>query len=185
MNTHANKVKVQDIPAELQAQPQLGVMMEESGAERVSTHGNLVEQMQAIANSSPVTRQLRAYEQIANTATVQRQPSANQTGLPDSLKSGVESLSGIAMDDVRVHYNSDKPSQLQAHAYAQGTEIHVAPGQERHLAHEAWHVVQQKQGRVKPTMQLKEKVLINDDEGLEKEADKMGEQAEQLGKTAR
>jgi hypothetical protein len=27
------------------------------------------------------------------------------------------------------------------------------PGQEQHLPHEAWHVVQQKQGRVKPTGQ--------------------------------
>jgi len=50
-----------------------------------------------------------------------------------------------------VHYNSDKPAQLQAHAYAQGTDIHLASGQEKHLPHEAWHVVQQKQGRVKPT----------------------------------
>jgi len=81
------------------------------------------------------------------------------------------------MDDVRVHYNSDKPAQLQAHAYAQGTEIHLAPGQEKHLAHEAWHVVQQMQGRVKPTMQMKGDVNVNDDAGLEKEADVMGEKA--------
>ena len=55
------------------------------------------------------------------------------------------------MNDVKVHYNSNKPAQLQAHAYTQGTNIHVAQGQERHLAHEAWHVVQQKQNRVRPT----------------------------------
>lgn len=41
------------------------------------------------------------------------------------------------------------------------------------MAHEAWHVVQQMQGRVKPTMQMKG-VKINDDEGLEREADVMG-----------
>ncbi|NEQ38683.1 MAG: DUF4157 domain-containing protein, partial [Okeania sp. SIO3I5] len=102
---------------------------------------------------------------------------ANKTGLPDRLKSGIENLSGYSMDDVKVHYNSDKPSQLQAHAYAQGTDIHVAPGQEKHLPHEAWHVVQQKQGRVKPTMQLKVGVNVNDDAGLEKEADVMGKKA--------
>ena len=79
------------------------------------------------------------------------QKKENKTGLPDNLKSGVENLSGIAMDDVKVHYNSAKPAQMQAHAYAQGTNIHVAPGQEKHLPHEAWHVVQQKQVRVKPT----------------------------------
>lgn len=106
--------------------------------------------------------------------------SANNTGLPDSLKSGVESLSGFAMDDVRVHYNSAQPAQLQAHAYAQGTDIHVGPGQERHLPHEAWHVVQQKQGRVAATMQAKG-VSINDDRGLEAEADAMGARAAQIG----
>ncbi|WP_378179140.1 DUF4157 domain-containing protein [Aquimarina sp. SS2-1] len=101
----------------------------------------------------------------------------NKTGLPDNLKSGIENLSGYSMDDVKVHYNSSKPAQLQAHAYAQGTDIHLAPGQEKHLPHEAWHVVQQKQGRVKPTRQLKSKVNINDDAGLEKEADVMGKKA--------
>ena len=98
----------------------------------------------------------------------------NQTGLPDRLKAGIENLSGYPMDDVRVHYNSDKPAQLQAHAYTQGTDIYVASGQEKHLPHEAWHVVQQKQGRVKPTMQMKEGVPVNDNEGLEHEADVMG-----------
>jgi len=98
----------------------------------------------------------------------------NNTGLPDQLKSGLESLSGIDMSDVKVHYNSSQPAQLNAHAYAQGNQIHIAPGQEKYLPHEAWHVVQQKQGRVKPTKQLKDKVDINDDGGLEKEADMMG-----------
>jgi hypothetical protein len=105
------------------------------------------------------------------------QKKANNTGLPDNLKSGIENLSGHAMDDVKVHYNSDKPAQLNAHAYAQGSQIHIANGQEKHLPHEAWHVVQQKQGRVKPTMQMKGKVNVNDDEGLEKEADMMGGKA--------
>lgn len=103
----------------------------------------------------------------------------NNTGLPDRLKAGIESLSGLAMDDVRVHYHSSKPAQLQALAYTQGTEIHVGSGQERHLPHEAWHVVQQKQGRVRPTLQAKG-VAINDDHGLEREADVMGVKAIQM-----
>ena len=78
----------------------------------------------------------------------------NNTGLPDNLKAGVEKLSGFSMGDVKVYYNSNKPAQLKAFAYAQGTNIHVGQGQERHLPHEAWHVVQQKQGRVQPTLQL-------------------------------
>jgi uncharacterized protein DUF4157 len=101
-------------------------------------------------------------------------PIPNRTGLPDRLKSGVEALSGLSLDDVRVHRNSSKPAELQALAYTQGSDIHVAPGQEQHLPHEAWHVVQQMQGRVKPTMQMKSGVLVNDDAGLEREADAMG-----------
>jgi len=79
----------------------------------------------------------------------------------------------MSMEHVNVHYNSSKPAQLQALAYAQGNDIHLGPGQEHHLPHEAWHVVQQMQGRVAPTMQAKG-APINDDEGLEKEADRMG-----------
>ena len=75
---------------------------------------------------------------------------------------------------MKVHYNSDKPAQLQAHAYTQGSDIHLASGQEKHLPHETWHVVQEKQGRVQATIQMEGKVNINDDLALEKEADEMG-----------
>jgi hypothetical protein len=105
------------------------------------------------------------------------QKKKNNTGLPDNIKSGIENLSGHSMDDVKVHYNSSQPAQLNAHAFVQG---HIALGQEKHLPHEAWHVVQQKLGRVKPTKQLKGKVNVNDDAGLEKEADVMGPYAIKL-----
>ena len=93
--------------------------------------------------------------------------------LPNRLKTGVEALSGISLDSVRVHYNSPEPARVEALAYTLGTDIHIAPGQEQHLAHEAWHVVQQQQGRVRPTMQLAG-TAINDDSSLEREADSMG-----------
>jgi hypothetical protein len=73
-----------------------------------------------------------------------------------------------------VHYGSSKPAEIGALAYTQGQEIHVASGQEKHLPHEAWHAVQQMQGRVKPTLQTKDGISINDDRGLEHEADEMG-----------
>jgi len=104
----------------------------------------------------------------------------NNTGMPDELKEGVENLSGEDMSDVKVTYNSDKPAQIGANAYASGNDIHVAPGQEKSLPHEAWHVVQQKQNRVKPTIKTDSGELINDDPALEKEADVMGEKALQL-----
>lgn len=107
-----------------------------------------------------------------------------QGGLPSQLKQGIESLSGMSMDNVKVHYNSSQPAQLNAHAYAQGSDIHVAPGQEKHLPHEAWHVVQQAQGRVQPTMQMKGGIPVNDDNGLEHEADVMGSRALAIGSPA-
>lgn len=131
-----------------------------------STVGN-----QAIQRLLAVTIQY----QVAQRAELTH-PQESVTALPPTLKSGIENLSGLSMDDVHVHYNSAKPAQVQALAYTQGTEIHMGPGQEQHLAHEAWHVVQQKQGRVKPTRQAKA-VSINDDAGLEREADIMGSRA--------
>jgi len=157
--------------------------------------------LQEIANNSPRVSQLKAFQDMAdkspqvnhiarlratadNYSAQRQQPpiqkKENNTGLPDNLKTGMENLSGMSMDDVEVHHNSDKPAQLQAHAYAQGTDIHLAPGQEKHLPHEAWHVVQQKQGRVKPTMQMKVNVNVNDDSDLEREADVMGTKALQI-----
>ncbi len=126
---------------------------------------------------------LQLQRTIGNQATsqhlVQKNPQRqeNATGLPDNLKSGVEGLSGMGMDDVKVHYNSPQPAQIQALAYTQGPDIYVGPGQEKHLPHEAWHVVQQKEGRVTPTVQLKDKLDLNDNQELEQEATQMGEQA--------
>ena len=91
--------------------------------------------------------------------------------LPGYLKDNIEDLSGLPMDDVSVHYNSPQPAQVQALAYTRGRDIHVGPGQEQYLAHEAWHAVQQKLGRVGVSRQ-EQGVAINDDEGLEREADR-------------
>lgn len=132
-----------------------------------------------IVNNSPSKNAVGLHLQDNRTRSV-LQKKVNDTGLPDQLKKGIENLSGHHMDDVKVHFNSPKPAQLQAHAYAQGTQIHLGPGQEKHLAHEAWHVVQQKQGRVKPTLQMKGDVNVNDDKGLEHEADVFGAKAMQF-----
>lgn len=139
--------------------------------------------LQLMAEHSPQSKQVAQLQKMMGSSSTQEhqpiQKKNNNTGLPDSLKTGIERFSGYAMDDVKVHYNSNKPAQLQAHAYAQGTEIHLGPGQEKHLPHEAWHVAQQKQGRVKPTVQMKGKVNINDEASLEKEADVMGKKVAQ------
>jgi hypothetical protein len=197
MNTHADKTqenKSQSVSNET-SQKQGGG---ESTFQFVDNRPEAVAQrkLQEMANNSPQVKQLMAFQDMANNSpqakkTVQLQAMAdnhsaqqqqpiqkkeNNTGLPDNLKTGMENLSGMSLDDVKVHSNSDKPAQLQAHAYAQGTDIHLGPGQEKHLPHELGHVVQQKQGRVKATMQMKGKVNVNvnDDEWLVREADVMG-----------
>ena len=154
------------------------LQMKEMEEEELQLKGIDEEELQMKSTESPIKSGL---DSGSDESSIQRVE--NNTGLPDQLKSGVENLSGFSLDDVKVHYNSDKPAQLNAHAYAQGTDIHVAPGQEKHLPHEAWHVVQQKQGRVRPTRQMKGKVNVNDDRGLEAEADTMGAKALQLKET--
>lgn len=131
----------------------------------------------SIIDKSLQVESLQRKVDMANKAAQRVEPTRpNNTGMPDNLKTGIESLSGFSMDDVRVHYNSSKPATVQALAYTQGTDIHVAPGQEKYLPHEAWHVAQQMAGRVSPTTNING-MLVNDNVALEYEADVMGEKA--------
>ncbi|MFZ6653820.1 DUF4157 domain-containing protein [Undibacterium sp. TJN19] len=176
----------------------LALQMHQDHADR-STQAMQLKTQSALMANSPRATQMKALAQLMAHASANRHKPVqrmadeeplqarlaetvkpDRTGLPRQLKAGVESLSGMSLDHVSVYYNSDKPAQLQAHAYAQGSDIHVAPGQEQHLPHEAWHVVQQAQGRVRPTLQMKTGVAVNDDQALEAEADVMGAKAMQL-----
>lgn len=182
MNTHADKKQENKSQSVANA-----VSQKQSSAESTfqfvdnRPEGIAQRKLQEMVNNRPQAKRAAQLQAMADNYSVKQQQlihkKENNTGLPDNLKSGIENLSGYSMDDVKVHYNSERPAQLQAHAYAQGTDIHLASGQEKYLPHEAWHVVQQKQGRVKPTMQMKGKANINDDTGLEKEADVMGQKA--------
>ena len=104
----------------------------------------------------------------------QRRQQPNLTGIPTQMKMDFEQRSGLSFDDVRVHYNSDKPRKIGALAYTQGTQVHIGPGQERHLRHELGHVVQQKQGIVRPDTQHFSGLDMNTDAKLEYEADLIG-----------
>ena len=139
----------------------------------------------SVLDSSAQNESLQRKADMANNAAQRAEaPRPNNTGMPDNLKSGIESLSGFSMDDVRVHYNSSKPATVQALAYTQGTDIHVAPGQEKCLPHEAWHVAQQMAGRVSPTTNING-MPVNDNAALEHEADVMGEKAVQCKEFAK
>jgi hypothetical protein len=99
--------------------------------------------------------------------------------LPTKLKNAAEHLSGYDMSDVRVHYNSPLPNYFQARAYAYGADIYLGPNSEDTLPHEAWHVVQQKQGRVQ-VAHLVNSFFLNDQLELEQEAQRVGEELKKL-----
>jgi hypothetical protein len=103
--------------------------------------------------------------------------------LPSAVESKMSQSFGIDLSGVRVHEGGDAAA-MGAQAYTQGTDIHFAPGRydphsaggQELLGHELTHVVQQSQGRVASTTQAKG-LAINDDAGLEREADVIGARA--------
>ncbi|MGH1334679.1 MAG: DUF4157 domain-containing protein [Aureispira sp.] len=121
------------------------------------------------------------------------QQSANKTGIPDNLKASIEYMSQVSLSDVRVYYNSNKPAELaakgkiqkdgqivqEAFAYTEGTNVYIAPGQEKHLAHELWHVVQQKLKQLSADQEVGG-TKINTEISEEKEADQQGKKAQSL-----
>lgn len=108
----------------------------------------------------------------------------NNTGIPDDVKQRMEDSFGTDFSSVRVHPDSAKAPEVGALAYTQGTDIHFAPGQfkpdtsagQQLLGHELTHVVQQAEGRVQPTTEIGG-IPVNDNEGLEHEADVLGAKA--------
>jgi len=113
-----------------------------------------------------------------------------KTSMPNDLQSRMENSFGVDFSDVDIHKDSEQAPSLSSLAYTQGNDIHFAPGQydpgsqkgQELLGHELSHVVQQRDGRVRPTKQGKG-MPVNDNPSLEKEADEMGAKAAQ-GKMA-
>ncbi|MCB9230721.1 MAG: DUF4157 domain-containing protein [Bacteroidia bacterium] len=107
--------------------------------------------------------------------------------LPDPVQSKMEGALGADFSGVNIHENSNQASEMGALAYTQGNDVHFAPGQfkpdtqsgQELIGHELTHVVQQREGRVQPTGQLKGQ-SVNTDAGLEGEADTMGAKAAQM-----
>lgn len=147
---------------------------------------NTNKQTTDFVDNSPETQQAKQLQDMADNSEESldlqewqskvQQSEENSTGLPDGLKTNLESTSGMSLDHVKVHYNSSKPAELQAHAYAKLPNIYIAPGQEKYLPEEAGHLVQQMQGRVKPTKEVNG-TPVNDNASLEKEAVKEGQNA--------
>jgi len=121
---------------------------------------------------------------FSNPPTIQKKAS---NGLPSDLNANLESTLNTDFSDVNIHTNSNDAVQMNALAYAQGTDVHFAPGQfkpntssgQKLIGHEFAHVVQQAEGRVKPTAEVNG-MPVNDNKGLEGEADKIGDTISRL-----
>ena len=110
---------------------------------------------------------------------------------PNSLPSGRNDILNSMGDafqsnfsDVNIHENSSQAENLGAEAFTQGSDVHFAPGRfqpdtsegKELLGHELTHVLQQKEGRVTGNKNI-QGFNVNDNAGLEKEADVMGARA--------
>jgi hypothetical protein len=131
--------------------------------------------------------QRQAREEDAEVVQAQSLPSrqgAKTTGIPDGVKTKMETALGADFSEVKIHPHSSQPGEVLALASTQGQDVHFAPGQyaphtdrgQRLLGHELAHVVQQRAGRV-PATGTMGGYAANLDPGLEREADRIGDYA--------
>ncbi len=106
------------------------------------------------------------------------------TKMPEGVQAKMQGSFGTDFSNVNIHQNDNSATEMGALAYTQGNDVHFASGQynpntqagQELLGHELTHVVQQREGRVKPTKQGKG-LSVNDNPSLEHEADVMGARA--------
>ncbi|MEM7102180.1 MAG: DUF4157 domain-containing protein [Bacteroidota bacterium] len=112
------------------------------------------------------------------------QKKGNKTGMPDGVKSKMETAFQSDFSNVKMIPNSNKAFDIGAQAFAQGNEVHFAPGKfnpnthegQELIGHELAHINQQQEGRVQANSQLKGQPF-NDQSNLEKEAEQSGKKA--------
>jgi hypothetical protein len=103
--------------------------------------------------------------------------------MPVGVQRKMEASFAADFSGVRIHEGGEAAA-IGAVAYAQGKDLHFAPGEyqpdtqagQELIGHELGHVVQQAEGRVATPGQAKG-AAINEDPGLEREADEMGARA--------
>jgi len=138
------------------------------------------EEEQIQQKSNPIQRQIEEEEPV-------QAKSSNPNGLPATVQTQMEGALGADFSNVNIHTNSQSATDVGALAYTQGNDVHFAPGQynpesssgQELIGHELTHVVQQREGRVQPTTQAAG-LPVNDDKGLESEADAGGQKAVQM-----
>lgn len=146
----------------------------------------VVQRQAAATPAAPAPGAATSASPLSQRATIQQlfgrgDPAGQPLSAP--VRTRMESSFGTDFSDVRIHEGSHV-SQLGAEAYAQGANVHFAPGNFdpaspkglELLGHELAHVVQQRAGRVAVSAQARGG-SINDDPGLEAEADHAGARA--------
>ncbi len=140
-------------------------------------------EMAGKGQDSSMGRQLPSqFEQIG--ADVKQTSVANQ--LPAAVQAKMEGAMGADFSNIQISKDSERAQGFGARAYAQGNEVHFAPGQydpvstvgQELIGHELAHVMQQRSGRVMPTEE-QGGLPINRDHTLEAEADQLGQHAAQ------
>lgn len=112
--------------------------------------------------------------------------SSKSGGMPGEVQAKMENSFGTDFSGVNIHENSSSATDMGALAYTQGNDVHFAPGQfkpesqggQELIGHELTHVVQQREGNIKPTTEVGG-MGVNNDASLENEADVKGKQAAQ------
>lgn len=124
--------QIAQLEAMIEASPQLSKLAHVAAMVKNSPQATAQRRMMNMIHNSPrMTAQRKAIAVIHKNSqvTVQRlQPDTgtvaqrneapakpNNAGLPDNLKNGIESMSSMTMDNVRVHYNSSQPVRLNNH----------------------------------------------------------------------
>ncbi|WP_339734491.1 DUF4157 domain-containing protein [uncultured Sunxiuqinia sp.] len=114
--------------------------------------------------------------------SVKKKRNAN---LPEDLQTRIETSFGQDFSDVALQKNSIEAREMNALAFTQSEKIHFAPGQfnpntekgRNLIGHEFTHIAQQRSGVVKPTRVLRKRFTVNDDRGLEADAERFGRKA--------
>lgn len=145
----------------------------------------------AVATEADLERTMRVLQTAPAPGRASTEPSPLAAGgataagapLPEDVRARMEHSLGADFSAVRVHVGEAAPA-VGARAYAQGSDLHFAPGEyqpdtargQELIGHELTHVVQQAEGRVPVTQQRKGQGM-NDDSSLEREADERGARA--------
>ncbi|RAT96468.1 DUF4157 domain-containing protein [Brevibacillus sp. Leaf182] len=152
-------------------------MLQPSQVQRKASHSSHILSLQKTLGNQAVQRMLsRTPLQKSENLS-----SGSGRSLPDSVQAKMEKAFHTDFSEVQIHPESSVASQIGAVAFAQGNDIHFAPGTyqpetqsgQQLLGHELTHVVQQRQGRVKANVP-DASLPINDDPSLEAEADRYG-----------